>query len=580
MVAGRIPQSFIDELLARVDIVEVIEAHLPLRKVGRSYQALCPFHREKTPSFNVIPDKQFYHCFGCGASGSAIRFLMEHARLGFVEAVTQLADRVGLPIPTDNGPVRRQGHAELYTILDQAARWFALQLRQHPAAGPAVAYLKQRGLCGRIAAAYRIGYAPPGWDHLLGALGTDPDRVDTLVQGGMLARKDGGTCYDRFRDRVMFPIPDPRGRVIGFGGRVIGEGSPKYLNSPETPIFHKGREVYGLPQALQGPDKPKRLFVVEGYMDVLALAEHGITNAVATLGTALTREHLGRLFRVVPDLVFCFDGDQAGLRAAWRALETALAYLSEGRSVGFLFLPNGEDPDSLVRAQGPGLFERAEAITPLSTFLFDTLSARTDPKSVEGRARLLEIAAPLLAAVPRGPLRDLLTQQLSDVARMDATHWLGSAGRPRSTSSRSKPTRAVPSLVRKAIATLLHEPSLAFAVPADCIREVAGVPRPGVDLLVEILGLVHANPGIGCAAILERYRDSEQGTYLSKLASQEVLVPAERLSSELVGALERLKEQAAHARRHQATVEELTQGVGEQRAGDQAPGLASTGQIK
>jgi len=400
MAAGRIPQSFIDELLARVDIIEVIDAHLPLKKVGRSYQALCPFHREKTPSFNVNPDKQFYHCFGCGASGSAIRFLMEHARLGFVEAVTQLADRVGLEIPTATGPVRRHGHAELYAVLDQATQWFVAQLRQHPAAGPAVAYLKQRGLSDRIAAAYRIGYAPPGWDHLLCGLGTDPDRVDALVRGGMLARKDGGACYDRFRDRVMFPIADPRGRVIGFGGRVIGEGSPKYLNCPETPIFHKGGEVYGLPQALQGHDKPKRLFVVEGYMDVLALAQHGITNAVATLGTALTREHLGRLFRVVPDLVFCFDGDDAGLRAAWRALETALAYLSEGRSVGFLILPNGEDPDSLVRAEGPGLFERAEAVTPLSTFLFERLSAGTNPRTVEGRARLLEMAVPLLATVP------------------------------------------------------------------------------------------------------------------------------------------------------------------------------------
>ncbi|MGH8566042.1 MAG: DNA primase [Gammaproteobacteria bacterium] len=566
MAAGLIPQSFIDELLARVDIVEVIDAHLPLRKVGRSYQALCPFHREKTPSFNVNPDKQFYHCFGCGATGSAIRFLMEHARLGFVEAVTQLADRVGLEIPTDTGAVRRQGHAELYAVLDEAAQWFAVQLRQHPAAGPAVAYLKQRGLSGRIAAAYRIGYAPPGWDHLLCGLGTDPDRVDALVRGGMLARKDGGACYDRFRDRVMFPIEDRRGRVIGFGGRVIGEGSPKYLNSPETPIFHKGGEVYGLPQALQGHDKPKRLFVVEGYMDVLALAQHGITNAVATLGTALTREHLGRLFRVAPDLCFCFDGDEAGHRAAWRALETALAYLSEGRSVGFLFLPNGEDPDSLVRDQGPGLFERSEAITPLSTFLFDTLSARADPRSVEGQARLLEIAMPLVATVPRGPLRDLLTQHLSDLARMDATRWLATGSRPRSTASRGEPKRAVPSLVRKAIATLLHEPSLAFAVPADKVQDLVGVPRPGIDLLVEILDLVHANPGIGCAAILERYRDSEQGTYLSKLASQEILVPAAGLSSELLGALERLKEQAAHARRHQATVEELTQG-----AGDRAP---------
>ena len=566
MAAGRIPQSFIDELLARVDIVEVIDAHLPLRKVGRSYQALCPFHREKTPSFNVNPDKQFYHCFGCGASGSAIRFLMEHARLGFVEAVTQLADRAGLEIPTDTGPVRRQGHAELYTVLDQAAQWFVAQLRQHPAAGPAVAYLQQRGLSGRIAAAYRIGYAPPGWDHLLCGLGTDPERVDALMRGGMLARKDGGACYDRFRDRVMFPIEDLRGRVIGFGGRVIGEGSPKYLNSPETPIFHKGGEVYGLPQALQGHDKPKRLFVVEGYMDVLALAQHGITNAVATLGTALTREHLGRLFRVVPDLVFCFDGDEAGRRAAWRALETALAYLSEGRSVGFLFLPNGEDPDSLVRAEGPGLFERAEAVTLLSTFLFDTLSARTDPRNIEGQARLLEIAMPLVTTVPHGPLRDLLTQHLSDRTRMDATRWLAPGSRPRSTSSRGEPKHAVPSLVRKAIATLLHEPSLALAVPADSVQDLAGVPRPGVELLVEILGLVHANPGIGCAAILERYRDREQGTYLSKLASQEVLVTAAGLSSELLGALERLKDQAAQARRHQATVEELTQG-----AGDQAP---------
>lgn len=573
MAAGRIPQSFIDELLARVDIVEVIDAHLPLRKVGRNYQALCPFHREKTPSFSVNPDKQFYHCFGCGATGSAIRFLMEHARLGFIEAVNRLADRVGLEIPADTGGVRQQDYAELYTILEQAARWFAAQLRQQPAADEAVAYLKRRGVSGRIAAAYRVGYAPPGGDHVVRALGAD--RIDALLRGGVLARKDGGECYDRFRDRVMFPIEDPRGRVIGFGGRVIGAGSPKYLNSPETPVFRKGSEVYGLPQALRAPDKPGRLFVVEGYMDVLALAEHGVTNVVATLGTALTREHLGRLFRIVPDLVFCFDGDEAGRRAAWRALETSLPYLSTGRSVGFLFLPNGEDPDSLVRTQGPELFARSEAITPLSSFLFDTLAARADPQKVEGRARLMEIGAPLLANLPDSPLRELLMRQLSDLARLDATRFVGRVNRPRAAAAPDETKSAVPSLVRKALAALLHEPGLAQAVSADRTQSLAGSPRAGVDLLVEVLALVHGNPEIGCAAILERYRDSEQGTYLTMLASQELLVPADGLAREFLGSIDRLQQEADDGRRREATIALLTQ-----RGSDRAPHLVTTPSIK
>ena len=353
-MAGRIPPSFIDDLLARIDIVDLIGQRIALRKAGKDFQARCPFHDERTPSFTVSPDKQFYHCFGCGAHGTAIGFLMEHDRLAFREAVEELAQRVGLVIPSDGEPIRTgPDQGPLYQVLEQAAELYRQQLRSHPEAARAVDYLKGRGLTGEIAARYGLGYAPSGWDFLLSRLGRDPAGRQRLLQAGLITDQDGKS-YDRLRERIVFPIRDRRGRVIGFGGRVLGDGKPKYLNSPETPVFHKGRELYGLYEAQKARRKLERLLVVEGYMDVIALAQFGIDYAVATLGTATTPEHLQLLLRSAPELVFCFDGDRAGRDAAWKALQTALPLATGNQSLRFLFLPEGEDPDTLVRAEGPG----------------------------------------------------------------------------------------------------------------------------------------------------------------------------------------------------------------------------------
>ena len=357
-MAGRIPSQFIDDLIARTDIVDLIGSRVQLRKAGKDFQARCPFHDEKTPSFTVSRDKQFYHCFGCGAHGTAIGFLMEYDRLGFREAIEELAQKAGLEVPseavaTPTGP----DSAPLYAILELAAQVYRRQLREHPDAPRAVEYLKDRGLNGEIAGRYAMGYAPASWDFLLARLGTDAGARERLFQAGLITEQDGKR-YDRFRDRIMFPIRDRRGRVIGFGGRLLGDGKPKYLNSPETPVFHKGRELYGLYEAQQARRKLERLLVVEGYLDVIALAQFGIDYAVATLGTATTPEHLQLLLRSAPELVFCFDGDRAGRDAAWKALETALPLATGNQSLRFLFLPDGEDPDTLVRNEGQAAFEQ------------------------------------------------------------------------------------------------------------------------------------------------------------------------------------------------------------------------------
>ena len=361
--SGRIPPTFIDDLLARVDIVDVIEPRVRLRSRGRDLLARCPFHEERTPSFSVSREKQFYYCFGCRASGTAITFLMEYDGLGFVDAVEELADRVGMEVPrtgfgpggAEQGPGRSMNLDTVYAALEGANRYFRLQLREHPRKGQAVEYLKSRGLSGEVAARFELGFAPPGWEGLASALGDAGKEVQVLERAGLVTRRDGGTPYDRFRDRVMFPIRDRRGRVVGFGGRIIGDGEPKYLNSPEGPVFHKGRELYGQYQVLRGRGhRPSRLVVVEGYMDVVALAQFGIDCAVATLGTAATRDHLQQLYRSTREVVFCFDGDAAGRDAAWRALEQALPLMRDGRQAAFAFLPDGEDPDSFVRTRGSG----------------------------------------------------------------------------------------------------------------------------------------------------------------------------------------------------------------------------------
>ena len=551
-MSGRIPQSFIDDLLARVDIVEVIDSRVPLKKAGRDYTACCPFHNEKTPSFSVSQAKQFYHCFGCGAHGSAIGFLMEYEHLEFVEAIEELARGLGLEVPRETGGAPRPSDdsQRLYALLERADRYFRRQLREHPQASKAVAYLKQRGLSGEIAARFGIGYAPPGWENLEAELGTDHQTRQDLLRLGLTLTRDDGSPYDRFRDRVMFPIRDRRGRVIGFGGRVLGDDKPKYLNSPESPVFHKGQELYGLFEARKTERRLERLLVVEGYMDVVALAQFGIGYAVATLGTSTTREHLDRLFRTVPEVVFCFDGDRAGREAAWRALENCLPVLTDGRQVRFLFLPEGEDPDSQVRQEGREAFERrGREAMPLSEYLFEHLAGQVDMGSLDGRARLVELARPLLRQLPEGAFRQLLIQrlgELSGVPRAGLAELLrGEAPPPAAAAARPAPrprsSGGGPSPVRHAISLLLHNPALGQAVQIP--EGLAADQSPGMDLLRTLLEITRARPHLTTGALLEQFRDSEQGRHLHKLAGARLQVPEAGMAQELQGALERLTQQ-------------------------------------
>lgn len=416
-MAGRIPQTFIDDLLDRVDIVDVVNSRVQLKKAGKNYKACCPFHEEKSPSFTVAQDKQFYYCFGCGAGGNALSFVMEFDRLDFLPAVEMLAKNAGLEIPREaaQDPQVSKQKDSLYSVLSDSDNYFRQQLRQHQAAATAVDYLKGRGLSGQIAAQYGIGYAPPGWDNLLNAVGTDQERIGLLDESGMLVTKpEEKKQYDRFRHRITFPIRDQRGRTVGFGGRVLDDSTPKYLNSPETPVFHKGRELYGLYEARQKLKDIPRLIMVEGYMDVIALAQFEINNAVATLGTALTENHLQKIFRYTSEIVFCFDGDNAGRKAAARALETALPEMRDGVSAKFLFLPDGEDPDTMVRKLGKEAFlQQVDSALPLSEFLFEQLSEGIDKSTADGKARLSKICAPQINRIPQGVFRQLMLEELS-----------------------------------------------------------------------------------------------------------------------------------------------------------------------
>jgi DNA primase len=424
-MAGSIPQPFIDDLLERIDIVDVVDSRVKLKKTGKNYSACCPFHDEKTPSFSVSPDKQFFYCFGCGASGNSIGFIMDYERLNFPEAIESLAKVAGVEVPreqTKDPQKRAQNEAQekarkqLFSLMEQANDYYQLQLREHPQKNTPVNYLKNRGLSGQIAKDFGVGYAPPGWDNLIKTLATSNEKQDLLLEGGMLINnEDKGRLYDRFRERIMFPIRDSRGRVIGFGGRVLNDEKPKYLNSPETPIFFKGKELYGMYEARQAYRQLPRVLVVEGYMDVVALAQYGIRYGVATLGTACSEEHLRIAFKHTNEVVFCFDGDDAGRKAARRAMENSITSMEDGRQIKFLYLPEGEDPDTLVRQIGDEKFTRLiEGASPLENFLFEELGQSFDTQTMEGRARLCKIAAPMLDQLPRGVYRELMFNQLAN----------------------------------------------------------------------------------------------------------------------------------------------------------------------
>jgi len=565
-----IPADFIQTLLARVDIVDVVDRYVPLRKAGANHVACCPFHSEKTPSFTVSPTKQFYHCFGCGAHGTAIGFLMEHGGKTFPEAVEELARDAGLTVPRverEGEAARRveaQDHAQLMLA---AARFYRAALKDSPRA---IAYLKDRGLTGAIAARFGIGYAPEGWQALAAAFPEYDNRVLETI--GLVIAGDGGKRYDRFRDRIMFPIHDTRGQVIGFGGRVIGQGEPKYLNSPETPLFSKGRELYGLFLARNAIRDAGRVVVVEGYMDVVALAQHGVDYAVATLGTATTPVHVQKLLRLADHVVFCFDGDNAGRKAAWRALENALPVVADGKDLAFLFLPDGEDPDDFIRRRGKAAFEReVERATPLSEFLLAELAARHPPVSDEGRSALVAAARPLLGGIGAPVLAALLRHRLAALAGLPEHELRGLLGPPAAAGARGAPEpdlpatprrqpgrgpagprRRAPSLLRELIQCVLLQPELAATV----VLPPGGIDTPEAAALAALVAHCReCAPPLTTPAVMQAFADSAHERVLADAlaAATDHGLGQEQAQAALTEGVARLWEHAARSGHVQGT---------------------------
>jgi DNA primase len=544
MSEGRIPRQFIDDLLVRVDIVDLIDAHLPLKKAGANFVARCPFHTEKTPSFSVNRDKQFYYCFGCGASGNAITFLMEFNRLDFVEAIEDLAAFVGVDVPKESvsprgSPQKKDDLGNLYQLMEQAAAFYTDQLHAKAGAG-ALDYLRGRGVGDRVVRDYRLGYAPDAWQSLSGRF-----NPQALLDAGLAVRNDAGHVYDRFRGRVMFPIRDKRGRIVGFGGRVLDDSTPKYLNSPETPLFHKGREVYGLYELLKKNAKPERILLVEGYMDVIALAEAGIDHAVAALGTAASQAHAELLFRFSAELVFCFDGDRAGREAAWRAMESVFPCLKDGRQVRIMLLPEAEDPDSLVRKEGADRFQaRVREAEVLSDYFFAQVASGLQLSSLEGRAQLVGKTRPYLEKLPAGVFREMMFTRLKalsefnalDISKNEST--LNRNARPQSQRDKTRMTAA-----RMAAALLVQNPCLAER------SELRGIDWstlifPGAGLFKNIVEVIWAQKPATTAVLLESYRGSDDEKSVKALAFLDLLIAPENIESVFLDALASLLKQS------------------------------------
>ena len=567
-MSGRIPQSFIDELVGRTDIVELIGARVPLKKSGREFKACCPFHDEKSPSFWVSPDKQFYHCFGCGAHGTSLGFLMNYDRLSFPEAVEELASRAGLEIPREARPDdgRSRADADLAELMGRVARHYEQTLRDD---ARALDYAKRRGLDSEIAERFRIGYSTASWNDVLHKFGGTPAQREALAACGLIIEREGGQVrdgdrhYDRFRDRLMFPIRDARGRVIAFGGRVLDQGEPKYLNSPETALFHKGRELYGLYEARQSRAPLTRLMIVEGYMDVVRLHQSGVHYAVATLGTATTPEHLKRAFRLVGEVVFAFDGDRAGRAAAWRALQNALPEVREGRQLRFLFLPDGHDPDSLIGAEGRAAFEaRLEGALPLSEYLVQELASQSELAHADGRARFAANARPLVAKVPEGVYRELLVERLAETIRLPATRlrelWevgevpTRDAVRPRDAASpggRTARSAGRGGLMRQAVQALVHHPRVIAQLPAHSRERLADIDEPGADILRSLVQELTEHPCQNTGALLERWRDRPEAERLARLAAAESLIRDDAAAlRELQTAIDRMVDEGRRRR--------------------------------
>lgn len=546
-MAGRIPRAFIDDLLNRVDIIEVIDARVPLKKKGKDYWACCPFHGEKSPSFSVNQNKQFYYCFGCHQSGNAIGFLMDYDHMEYVEAIETLAQQLGIEVPHEQGQAPRQqtrGLEPLYDTLQSCSDYYQQQLKQSP---EAIEYLKQRGIGGQTARDFAIGYAPSGWNNLQGD-------HKLLVDGGMLIEKDNGQTYDRFRHRLMFPIRDRRGRTIAFGGRVFSaEDNPKYLNSPETAVFHKGDEIYGVYELKKAVTNIDRIFVTEGYMDVVALAEHGFKTAVATLGTAINNAQIEKLFRICKTLIFCFDGDAAGIKAAWRSLEQCLSSLKEGRLARFLFLPDNHDPDSYIREHGNNAFEQQiKQAETLTEFLFKTLLAECNVHTVEGKSQFLDRLRPYFEKIPLQSLKD---QILGEVERrlsipLDNRLLKGLGEEP----GKPEPRSVIPenrwTPTRLAINLLLSSPQLGLGVGSQ--YHLSEVGMPGVDLLLQLLDVIHEEPEISTQNLLARFSGSDHESHLYQLAAVQPAMESEESVDQMFNdCLQRLQNKYIVLRREQ-----------------------------
>ena len=527
-MAGLIPQNFIDDLITRVDIVEIMGSRIQIKKAGKEFKAVCPFHDDSNPSLTISPSKGFYHCFSCGAHGTAVGFLMNYEHLSFIEAIESLASSLGVEIPYEQNQQPIKKNNNLYDLLAEIQAHYQLLLKKNSGA---IEYLKNRGITGDVAKRFNIGFAPPGWRNILDKYGTSKNGTSELLKLGLIIQKDNNNYYDRFRERIMFPIRDNRGRYIGFGGRILNQEQPKYLNSPETPLFHKGRELYGLYECQQALRNIQRIVVVEGYMDVISLAQHGIDYAVASMGTATTDDHFNRLFRLTDYIYFCFDGDQAGLDAAWRALKNALPHVREGRQIKFVFLPEKDDPDTYVKKNSATAFEKElDDGLDLSDFLIEKLAKDIDMKSIDGRARLAEKTKPLVNQIPEGIFKELILEKLSGAIGLSTAklnkllvnqdNQLARNGRSRIISKLpKKKLKSGPSVIKKAITLILNHPSIANDITHEKIGKNA---KPGVEILKKLVTTIQEKPQITTAGLIELWRDDPEGKFLGQLAISEL----------------------------------------------------------
>ena len=524
-MSGLIPQHFINDLVSRVDIVDVLSKRIDLKKAGKEFKAVCPFHNDKNPSLTISPSKGFYHCFSCGAHGTALGFLMEYEHLSFVEAIESLASDLGLEVPYEKSSKPIKQNNDLFSMMEKLQKKFQDNLKDE---SKAIKYLKERGIDGRTAKKFGIGYAKKGWRNILDEFGKNEKQINLLTSLGLIIKKSDDNYYDRFRDRIIFPIRDARGRFIGFGGRVFNDEQPKYLNSPETSLFHKGKELYGLYECQQSMRDIDRLVVVEGYMDVIGLSQNGVEYAVASMGTATTNDHFNRLFRLTDSIFFCFDGDDAGLKAAWRALENSLIHLRDGRQIKFVFLPDGEDPDSYIKNNGTSKFEeQLDSGKDLSDFLIDKISENIDLKSIDGKARLAERAKPLISKIPDGIFKELIIEKLSisvNISSKKLTALISKVNKKESMRSKTrsftkmmshKSSKAQPSIIKKSIMLILNYPEAAKSIKTHDFKDYK---KPGIKILLKLIKTTQEEANINAASLIERWRDDDEGKHLAKLA--------------------------------------------------------------